>query len=275
MIDLPPEVLDELGISTISCFIHMGGKSYSDMDDITPADVFANMDKTGEIAKTAARSPEMYEEFFMQFVDRGDTVLHLACSSGISSICANAKTAASRHPDKIFVVDTLKLCGGIALLAHYAIWLIEGGMTDVGKIAELLEKQRPYVQASFLLNTLECLYRGGRASGMQYYASNIFRIRPSIYMNPVGNMVVREKYHGNMVSCVRKYVETTFTKYPNPVLDRLYVASTTVNPEMEQFMIEQVALYHKFKTISISRPGCNCCVHGGKHTVGLFFIQQS
>ena len=120
MIDLSKEELAELNIDTISCYINMDNKSYSDLEDVFPEDVFRFMEKTGQVAKTAAKSPALYSEFFGRFVEKGDTVIHFAVSSGISSIAENAKTAAKDYPEKVFVIDTLLLSNGIALLVKYA-----------------------------------------------------------------------------------------------------------------------------------------------------------
>jgi DegV family protein with EDD domain len=273
MIDLPAEQLDAMGISTISCFINMGGKSYSDLDDIFPEDVFVHMERTGEMAKTAAKSPEMYAEFFKPFVDNGDSVIHFAASSGISSICDNARAAGETFNGKVFVIDTLKLSNGIALLADYALALIKAGGKTAAQIAELLRQKVPKIQASFLINTLECLYRGGRCKGMVYYVANIFHIKPVIFMDPKGDMIVREKFHGSYNACLEKYVKATFEKYPNPDLNKLYVICSTPSAELQTRMTELVSRYHAFKEIQFSVTGCNCAVHCGRNTVGIFYSQ--
>lgn len=274
MIDLPKGELASLNIDTISCYIHMGGESYSDLDDIFPEDVYKYMDDTGGVAQTAAKGPELYSKFFQQFLNEYDTVIHFAVSSGISSIAKNAKIAAQNFPDKVFVVDTLQLSNGIALLVKYALKLIENGETDAKKVVDLVLKEIPKVQSSFLLDELDCLYKGGRCSGLTYYAANLLKIKPVIHMNEDGRMVVREKFRGSQDRVLERYIRSTFEKYPNPDLDCLYIVYSTYDEDVQQKVLQIVAKYHTFRKIQFNYVSCNCCVHSGKNTVALFYMCQ-
>ena len=272
MIDLPKEELAALNVDTIPCYINMDGKSYSDLDDVFPEDVYRFMDETGRVAQTAAKSPAAYSEFFSKFVERGDTVLHFAVSSGISSIAENAKTAAKDFPGKVYVVDTLLLSNGIALLVKHALRLIANGETDVEKIVDQVESKIPLVQCSFLLDTLDCLYLGGRCSGMTYYAANLLKIKPVIHMNETGHMVIREKYRGNQEKVAEQYIRHTFEKYPNPDLSQLYIIYTTDNKAVQESVRKIVEKHHRFEHIQFNYASCNCCVHSGRNTIALFYM---
>jgi DegV family protein with EDD domain len=272
MIDLPNEELATLNIDTISCYINMGNKSYSDLEDVFPEDVFRYMEETGNVAMTAAKSPAVYSEFFRPFVAAGDTVIHFACSSGISSIAENAKIAARDYPGKVFVIDTLRLSLGIALLAKYALRLIADGESDPARIVALVTEKIPKVQASFLLDTLECLYKGGRCNGLTYYAGNLLRIKPVIHVNDTGHMVLRERLRGSQERVLEPYIRHTFKKCPNPDLDLLYVAYTTYDEALQETIRNIVAKFHQFKRIEFYEPSCNCVVHSGRNTIGLSYM---
>jgi len=272
IIDLSGEELAELGIDTISCYINIDGKSYSDLDDVFPEDVFGYMDKTGRVAQTAAKSPTLYSEFFRPFVENGDTVIHFAASSGISVIAQNAAIAAKDFPGKVFVIDTLLLSNGLALLVKYAQRLIRDGETDPEKIVELVKQKIPKVQCSFLLDTLDAIYKGGRCSGLTYYAANILKIKPAIYMNETGHMVVREKHRGEMTSALKRYIKVTFEKYPDPDLSKLYIAYTTFNKDIHELVLETIGSHYKFEDIQVNSCSCNCCVHSGRNAVALFYL---
>ncbi|MDR1185789.1 MAG: DegV family protein [Coriobacteriales bacterium] len=272
MIDLSDEELAALNIDTISCYINMGDKSYSDLEDVFPEDVFRFMDVTGDVAKTAAKSPAVYSEFFGRFVAAGDTVIHFACSSGISSIAENAKIAAQDYPGKVFVIDTLRLSLGIAMLAKYALRLIAGGENDPARIVALVTEKIPKTQASFLLDTLEYLYKGGRCSGLTYYAGNLLRIKPVIHMDDAGHMLLRERLRGSQEQVLEPYIRNTFKKQPNPDLSLLCVAYTTYDKALQETIKDIVAKFYDFKQIEFYETSCNCAVHSGRNTIGLSYM---
>ena len=274
MIDLQKDELAALNIDTISCYINMDGKTYSDLDDVFPEDVFQFMDETGRVAQTAAKSPALYAEFYSRFVESGDTVIHLAVSSGISTIARNAKTAAEDFPGKVFVIDTLLLSNGIALLAKYALRLIADGETDPETIVGKIEQKIPKIQGSFLLDTLDCLYKGGRCNGLTYYAANYFKIKPVIHMNETGHMVVREKHRGQQERVLEPYIRKTFEKYPDPDPGQLYIVYTTYNKEVLDRIAGIAARYYPFEKVQYNLVSCNCCVHSGRNTIGLFYMCQ-
>jgi DegV family protein with EDD domain len=271
MIDLPKDELEAMGIDTVSCYVNMDGKSYSDLDDVFPDDVFRYMDETGRVAQTAAKSPALYADFYRPFVESGHTVIHFTCSSGISAISANTKTAAEEFNGKVIAFDTLHLSNGIALLVKYALELMAGGETDAHRIVELCKAQIPKIQGSFLLETLDCLYKGGRCSGLVYYAANTFKIKPVIHMNEKGQMVVREKFRGSQGKVLEQYIKNTFAKYPNPDLRQLYIVYTTYNKEMEDRIRGLVAKYYTFNNIQFNAAGCNCSIHSGRNTIAMFY----
>ena len=274
IIDLPVKELEKLNISTISCYVNMGGESYDDMINISPDEIFAHLKKTGELAKTAAKSPDAYYNFFKQFTDKGLPIIHFAASSGTSLICSCAKMAAERLPN-VYVVDTLSLSGGLALLAGYAMELIKKGQTDPKIIYELCLEKREKLQSSFVIETLECLHKGGRCSSLQYLAARILKIKPVISLDKVtGKMSPREKHLGGYRGVLAKYIKSTFEKFPNPDLRFLYITHYCKDEALINYFLDTVATHHKFEKVVVNLTGCNCAIHCGPNSFGMFYFQQ-
>lgn len=272
ILDLPKEQLDELEISTMSVFVNIGEKSYEDMIDITLPQVFANMRETGKLAKTAAKSPEAYYEFFKQFENTHGAVIHFAAASGTSAICSHA-IEASKRLKNVYVMDTRTLSCGIGMLVEYAVELVRGGETDPQKILELCQAKRQKLQFSFLIDTLECLHKGGRCSALKYGIAKLLKLKPVVTVDEkTALMSIREKFRGNLKKCLTDYIANTFKKFANPDLDRLYIVATTRNPEFEQHIIDTVKLHHDFKAVKVLPAGCNAGVHSGPNTFGLCYF---
>lgn len=274
MIDLSVEDLKRRDISTMSCYINMGNESYEDSIDITNDMIYEHWKTTGEIAKTAAKTPDDYYNFFKEFTDQGRPVLHFAASKGVSSICAFAIQAAQRLPN-VYVVDSCSLSGGAALIADYAEELIAAGETDLQKIKELCESKRLKLQDSFMIDRMDFMRTAGRVTGLQFFVANLLQLKPVITLNKTtGLMFPREKVRGNAKKAIAEYIKSTFAKYPNPDLKRIYVGHSCDNKELVKYFVDTIATHHKFKEVYMATISCNCFVHSGPNTFGMFYLMK-
>jgi DegV family protein with EDD domain len=199
-------------------------------------------------------------------------ILHFAASSGISAICSHAQQASERLPNA-YVVDTRSLGNGVALLAKYAYKLMEEGETDPKAVYEKCLEKREKLQGSFLIETLECLYKGGRCSTLQYYGANLLKIKPVITLDKSnGKMIIREKCRGKHRNALEDYIKKTFERFPNPELKDLYIQHYCKDEELVKFFVDKVATHYQFENVHVGMPGCNCSIHCGPNTFGLFYF---
>ena len=115
--DLSVELRERYNIITIALSITLGEKIYRDSVDITPDDLFASVEKTGNLPKTAALSIGEYLEFFNRIRENEeDIILHFSISSGFSSTYNNSLMAIEVEGLKnIYTVDSQNLSTGIGL----------------------------------------------------------------------------------------------------------------------------------------------------------------
>jgi len=272
IIDLLQDELTRLDISTMPCYVNMGGNSYEDLVDITPDDIFGHLARTGELAKTAAKSPDDYYNFFEPFTGGNKAVIHFAASSGTSAICSHAAKAAESLPN-VYVVDTKSLSSGLALLAKYALGLIENGEDNPEKIYESCLEKRKKLQSSFVIDTLECIHKGGRCSALMYYAANLLKIKPVITLDKkTGKMLSREKCKGKIHRVLATYAANTFKKFPNPDLKDLYIIHSCKDEALIKYFVDIATSYYKFENVHVGVTGCNCSIHCGPNTFGLFYF---
>ena len=135
--DLSEALLRENEITLLPLTVTLGDKAYKDGIGITPKDIFAYVDKTGDLPKTAAPSVSDYEEFFRPFVEEGKEVIHFNISSKASGSYGFAVTAAKAFGGKVHVVDSHALSTGQGLLVMKACDLRKEGMS-AQKIAETI-----------------------------------------------------------------------------------------------------------------------------------------
>ena len=258
-------------IDVLPLFVTLGDKNYYDGKDIHPPDIFDYVKKTGILPKTAARSEEDYYDFFRSYTEQGESVLHFNISSKFSASNESAKKAAARLKN-VYVVDSYNLSTGTGLLAMYASDLLKEGV-PAEEIYRRVTARIPHVQASFVVDTMDYLYKGGRCSGVAKFAASVLRIKPMILVKD-GGMVVGKKYMGSFDKVIVKYVEDTLRSFPTPDYTRIFITHTYAAPETVQAVRETIQKLAPFKEILETKAGCTVTSHCGKNTLGILYIND-
>lgn len=260
------------GISLMPLNVILGTEIYSDGVDITPQDIFDFVSKTGVLPKTSAPNVESYESFFAKFVEEGDTVIHLNISSKSSSSHENAREAAKKFGEKVFVIDSRALSGGQGLLVLKARDFVDEGMSAeeiVSKINALV----PKVNTSFVPDRLDYLYKGGRCSRMAMYGANLLKIHPLIEMED-GQLVAEKKYRGGMDKCIAKYIEDLAAQYPEYDNTRCFITHSSADRELVEYAKKVTAEKFSFHEMVETVAGSVITGHCGRNTLGLLFIAE-
>lgn len=268
-IDLPQELLDKYNIHTIPFGITFGGELKQDKFGIS-TDIYKYVDETKTLPKTSAIAPAEYQDYFENLKKDYDGIIHFSLSSLLSSSCGSAKSAAEQL-ENVYVVDTKTLSTGIALLAIYASELANKKLDIKDIYNECLEKVN-YVQASFVIEKLNYLHKGGRCSALTLLGANLLKIKPQIIVTK-GKMTVGKKYVGNITKCVEKYCDELLEEYPNANKDIAFITHSSPMPEIESRLEEKLKAYG-FKTIYNTLAGGTISSHCGPNTIGVLFINN-
>ena len=268
-IDIPESLQKEFDIHIVPFTVLLGEKSGLD-GVITPQEIFAFVDETGVLPKTSAVNEYQYSEHFDALLKEYDAVIHFALSSEISSACNNAKAVAKLRKN-VYVIDTRSLSTGIALQAIYARKLANKGY-EPEVIVEKCLKRIPFDQTSFVIKTLDYLYKGGRCSGVARFASAVFRIKPQILMKD-GKMSPGKKYIGHFSSCIHKYVNDTLEEFNNPDLSTIFVTHTIADPEVVK-ETKRVLKERGFKNIYETTAGATISSHCGPKCLGILYMND-
>ena len=268
-LDIPKELQKQFDISVIAFPVILGDRIGLD-GEITPQDIFDYVEESGVLPKTSALNEYQYDKYFTKLLRNYDAVIHICLSSGISSTINNARNAASIMKN-VYVVDSKSLSSGIALEAIYARKLANQGL-EPEEIVKKVEARVPYVQASFVINSLNYLYKGGRCSGLARFSAMLFRIKPQIIVKD-GKMAPQKKYHGRSEQCVEEYCKDTLEEFNNPDLSIAFVTHSHATPEMVK--IAYNALKKRgFKTIYETTAQATITSHCGPKTIGILFIND-
>lgn len=270
--DLSPELIERYQVKILPLGVNLGDNLYRDGVDITPDEIYVHYEKTGQLPKTSAVNIAECEEFFRQHTEDGSSMVFFTISSEMSSTCSNAKIAAEEFDD-VYVVDTKNLSTGCGLLVTAAAEMAAQGRC-AHEIAEHCEALANCVDASFVVDNLEFLHKGGRCSAVAAFGANLLQLKPCITVKG-GKMGVGKKYRGKFPSVLQKYIAERIGDASDIDLDRIFVTHAGCDEGIVAQCVEQVKSLAPFKEVLVTRAGCTISSHCGRNTLGVLFIRKS
>ncbi len=270
--DLSAELKERYGVKIIPLGITLGTEVYRDGVDITPDDIYAHHEKTGELPKTTASNVGECIDYFTELTKEGDAVIHFTISSTMSSTYNNTCLAASEF-ENVYVIDSMNLSTGGGLLVVAAAEMAKSGM-EAPAIVEKLNELAPCVDASFVIDSLEYLHKGGRCSALAMMGANLLKLKPCIEVKN-GSMGVGKKYRGVYGKVLTEYVAERLQNVDDIDTSRVFVTHAGCDPEIVESVLQQVKDTGIFKEVFLTRAGCTVSSHCGANTLGVLFIRKS
>lgn len=272
--DLSKDLLEKYDISIIPLHIHLGEAEYGDGVDILPDDIYRWSDENKTTPKTSAASIQETVEVMEPFVKDGRELICFSISSGMSASGNVMRLAAEEleAEDKVWVIDSANLSTGIGLLVIEAALMAQAGKS-AGEIAEEMERLKPLVRASFVVDTLTFLYRGGRCSSVAAMAGGVLKLHPRIVVEN-GKMDAGKKYRGSIGNVILSYVKDMEADLKNAKPDRVFITHSGCPQDTIQAVREYLESLNVFGEILETRAGGVISSHCGPGTLGVLFISK-
>ena len=269
--DLSPEYIEKHHIAILPLTVSMGGKDYTDGVDIAPDDIFRHVEAGGDLPKTAAVNAADYRAAFEALLKDCDAVIHFNISADFSSCHEHALAAAEGLP--VYCIDSRNLSSGIALLVCEAVDRVEAGCQDPEAVVEHVKGLIDRVDASFILDRLDYLYKGGRCSMVAMLGANLLKLRPCIEVVG-GRMIVGRKYRGSYSRCLKQYVDDRLRDPAAVNGRRIFITHTGVSREDFELTRAAVLARMPFDEVMEVRAGCSITSHCGQGTLGVLFVRK-
>ena len=269
--DLSPELRERYGISVVPLTIQLGEESYRDGENITPDDIYARYRKDGILPKTAAPSVQDFLDFFRSFTENGYDVVHFDISSELSNTF-NAARLAADELSGVYPIDTRNLSTGIALLAIEAAECRDRGMS-AGDIVMHFDGLIDKVATSFVLDTLEFMWKGGRCTGVTAFGANLLKIKPGLEMKN-GKLQVYKKYRGSMEHVYRQYITERLSGKKIRQGHIFLTESGEIPKETIEDLSALIRQLSGCKEVHHTIAGSTITSHCGPKTLGVLFIEE-
>ena len=271
--DLSKELIEKYDIEILPLHIMLGEEEYEDGKSITPDEIYKWSDEHKTTPKTSAAGITQVVDAYRPYLEQGREIVSFSISSEMSTTNNVMRMAAQEldAEEKVFVIDSANLATGIGLLVTEAA-IMEKEKKNGAQIVARMEELKPLVKASFVVDTLTYLYRGGRCSGLAAMAGGMLKLHPKIVVEN-GKMKPEEKFRGKIAKVIMDYVRSMETDLKNAKKDRVFITHSGC----DETIISEVKAYledmNHFDEILVTRAGCVISSHCGPGTLGVLFIK--
>lgn len=218
--NLPVSIIREYGVEVVPFSYTVNGKEvpYSAETDFNGKAFYEAM-RAGAEVKTSMINVSDFMAAFEQWIAKGDAVIYVGMSGGISGTANSAKLAAEelleKYPAaKIAAIDTYAASLGEGFLVIETAKMIERGDPFL-KIVKKIELLRKNMCQFFTVDDLAYLRKGGRISGAAAVVGTVLNIKPILRGDENGKIVLCGKIRGfnkSMEVLANKYDELVFDK---------------------------------------------------------------
>ncbi len=270
-VDLSADLIERFQIHTIPLTITLGEDTFLDGQGFTPLDMYERYRRDGTLPQTSAPGVQEFLDFFSAFTERGYEVVHLDISAELSNTYNSARLAASEL-EGVYPVNSRMLSTGVGLLALEGAECRDRGM-GAAEIAEHLESLTGKVSTSFVLDTLEFMWKGGRCSGVAALGANLLHLKPALEMKD-GKLGVYKKYRGRMSSVYRQYITERLQGKKIRANHVFMTESGEIDPELLAELEQLIRELSGCRELHHTMAGCTISTHCGPKCLGVLFIEE-
>ena len=269
--DLSLELREKINLHVVPLIVNIEGKEHKDGVDINSDFIYESVARTGVLPKTAALSIGEFTEFFESVRENDDDIiLHFSISSGFSSSYQNSVLAGSDLKN-VYSFDSQNLSTGIGLIILEADRLVKQGL-EIEDIIMRLQEYKERVDASFIIDKLDYLQKGGRCSAVAGLVANLLHLKPCIEVKD-GSMGVGKKYRGTFERVLNQYINDKLTA-GEVETEEVFVTHAGVDENIVNMVVEKVKSYNIFKNVYVTRAGATVSSHCGRNTLGVLFTKK-
>lgn len=264
--DLSKDLMEQYHIHQVQLQVLANGKNYLDCE-LSPSELYQIVEETGQLPKTSAPSVADFLKLFNGYSE----VIFIGISSKLSATIQSATLAVKElDTSKIRIIDSLNLSTGIGLLVVKAAEMRDQGLSSA-EIEREITALVPKVRSSFIIDTLEYMYKGGRCSAMENIVGSLLQIKPIIEVKPDGTLGVKEKIRGSRKKGLNSLLNNFKKELPNVDLDRVFITHTGCDEDAE-YLKSELNLLAPIRNITITRAGATITSHCGPNTIGILYL---
>ena len=272
--DLSRDLIEKYNIQIAPLHIMLGEQEYLDGINITPDEIYAWADANEDTPKTSAIGFEDAASMVEQIKDTDDEMIVFTISGKMSTTVNVFRMVAEELEveDQITIIDSENLSTGIGLMVLKAATMVNEGKSRA-EICAAMEEIKDKVSASFVVDTLTYLHRGGRCSSVEALAGGVLKLHPKIVVAN-GSMGADKKYRGKMSKVILDYVKDMEEALKQADESRVFITHSGCEQEVIDSVYAYLEELHYFDEILVTRAGGVISSHCGPGTLGVLFVRK-
>lgn len=277
--NLPMQYLQELSIEILSFPYRIDGVEQESpkAPELFDAHDYYQKLQNGMQVETSLISVGTFEAAFCRALEQGYDALYIGLSSGVSGTfqasCVAARSAMDRFPERtVLTFDTMGASLGIGLMVCRAAACRDRGLS-IQETYDALMADRPHLCQYFTVGDLMFLRRTGRVSTTSAVVGSMLQIKPLLYGDENGKIVVYGKVRGR-----KKAIDALVERYSQRVLDpagAMVFISHGDCPEEAEALARQLAAAAKPQKIVIAPHEPFTGSHVGPGMLAVYFLGES
>ena len=264
--DLSTEIINRLNISIIPLNVVIGDQVYQDGVNIFPEDIVRYVDFEGASCRTASINIHEYQRHFDELSKSGVDIVHVCLGSDFSSCYQNA-VLASKSFDNVHIIDSRNLSTGSGHLVYEGALMAQNG-SPIEEILNMMKEDIKKIDASFVIDRLDYLVKGGRCSAFTAQGARLLNIKPSIQVLD-SEMHAGKKYRGSFQRCIKNYVLDRIKDLDNLDTKRIFITHCLCPDEVVEHARQLIIDYGNFEEVHITTTGSTITTHCGPKTLGI------
>ncbi len=267
--DLPEELLEKLGISVHPYFVCTEHGRFLDGKELETDDL---LDYLYRGKRGASKAPDVtdYENFFAEKLTEAQNIIHIAMAKNSSEGYRHACEAAKSF-ENVTVVDSGHLSSGMGLAALYAAHMAAQN-ASAEEIVHTVETLKKRIQTSFIVNSTQMLYRGGRIPKEIHILCNTLLLHPVIVLRK-SKMTVGGIRMGDFAHVSKSYIRSVLKDAKN--IDRriLFLTYAGMDEKSLAQIQEMVRQYCPFEKIYLQKASSAIASNCGAGSFGLLYMK--
>lgn len=276
-LDLPLDLVEKYHIAVVPMAFNLDGQEilhYPDERNMSIESFYEAL-KQGKTASTSQINPATYVEFFTPILEKGEDILYVCFTSGLSGTYQSALIAkdmlSEDFPERtIYVIDSLCASAGLGYFMNLVGQKKDEGFT-LEELKDWVVENRTRIAHWFTVDDLFHLQKGGRLSLAEAMLGSALKIKPIISVDGEGKLYVENKVRGN-----KKSVEYMIAKI-NDTMDEnehtVFIGHGDAEEralELKEKLLERT----KAENIRITKIGPIIGTHTGPGMLAVLFMEK-